>query len=76
MGSDADIVIWDPNKQVRIGLDTTHSATDYCVYEGRNVRGYPVVTVSRGEVVYKDGVVDARPGRGQFLKRGEPIKSK
>jgi dihydropyrimidinase len=73
VGSDADLVVWDPHKEVVLGLDTTHSAADYCVYEGRKVCGYPVVTVSRGEVVYRDGIIAARPGRGRFLQRGEPL---
>ena len=73
VGSDADLVVWDPRMKVRLGLDTTHSAADYCVYEGRRVTGYPVVTISRGEVVYDHGDILAEPGRGRFLERGCPL---
>lgn len=73
VGSDADLVVWDPDREVRLGVATTHSTADYCVYEGRTVRGYPVVTVSRGEVIYRDGEVTASPGRGRFLERGQPL---
>ena len=73
VGSDADLVVWDPRMKVRLGLDTTHSAADYCVYEGRSVTGYPVVTISRGEVVYDHGDILAEPGRGRFVERGHPL---
>jgi dihydropyrimidinase len=72
-GADADIVLWDPNRTVRLGLDTTHSACDYCLYEGYHVIGYPVTVLSRGEFVMENGEITARPGRGRFLRRGRPL---
>jgi len=71
VGADADIVLWDPNKVVVLSTETTHSAADYCVYEGRSVTGYATTTVSRGEVVMGDGLMTAEHGRGQFLPRGD-----
>ncbi|HUK11492.1 MAG TPA: dihydropyrimidinase [Stellaceae bacterium] len=68
VGSDADIAIWDPEKPVRIRQQDLHDAMDYTPYEGREVVGWPVVTISRGDVVWRDGKVIARPGRGEFLR--------
>jgi len=68
IGSDADIAIWDPEKAVRIRQQDLHDAMDYTPYEGREVVGWPVVTISRGDVIWRDGKVIARPGRGEFLR--------
>ena len=68
-GSDADIVLIDPNKQVVLERENLHSNVDYCAYEGIEVQGYPVCTISRGEVIVKDGVVAAQGGRGKFIRR-------
>ena len=69
VGLDADIVVIDPEKRVRLGRETLHSALDHSIYEGIEVTGYPVVTVARGEVVAEDGQVTGRPGRGEYLHR-------
>ncbi len=47
-----------------------HSASDFEVYEGFEIRGWPIVTVSRGEVIFRNGEVTASPGRGQLAPRG------
>ncbi len=69
VGFDADIVVIDPEKRVRLGRETLHSALDHSIYEGVEVTGYPVVTVARGEVVAEDGQITGRPGRGEYLHR-------
>lgn len=69
-GSDADMVLWDPMKQVRITNALMQHAVDNTPYEGMEVKGWPVVTIRRGEVVMRDGVVHAQPGSGQYLARG------
>ena len=69
VGADADIAIWDPDREVTIRNEDLHSAVDYTPYEGMRVRGWPVTTLSRGEVLWNDGVVSAAPGRGRWLKR-------
>lgn len=76
IGSDADIVVWDPDREVTITNDLLHHNVDYTPYEGRTVTGWPVVTVSRGEVVCRDGELLAKKGRGAFLPcdRPEPAK--
>ena len=68
-GADADLVLWDAKKQVVITNQLMQHIIDYTPYEGLEVTGWPVSTIRRGEVVMKDGVVQAEPGTGQFLTR-------
>jgi dihydropyrimidinase len=68
-GSDADLVIIDPERREILGRDKLHANVDYSAYEGIEVQGYPVCTISRGEVIFRDGKINARPGRGKFVKR-------
>ena len=70
VGSDADIVLIDPDKRVTLSATTLNQHTDYCPYEGLEVKGYPVMTMSRGEVIAVNGACTAQPGRGTFLRRG------
>ena len=69
-GADADLVLWDPKKQVTITNETLQHVIDYTPYEGMEVTGWPVATIRRGEVAMRDGKVQAAPGSGQFLARG------
>jgi dihydropyrimidinase len=75
VGSDGDLVVWDPEKEVTLSAKSHHMRVDYNPYEGRKVRGAPAAVLSRGEVIVKDGVFTARAGRGQFVKRqpGPPL---
>jgi dihydropyrimidinase len=73
VGSDADIAIWDPDRVVTINNDMLHHATDHTPYEGQTIRGWPVMTISRGELVWNDGEVLSVPGRGQFIPRQRPF---
>jgi dihydropyrimidinase len=70
-GSDADLVIIDPEKQVTLAQAMLHSNVDYSAYEGFTLTGWPVCTISRGEVIVKDGEFLGKAGRGRFLKRGK-----
>jgi dihydropyrimidinase len=70
VGADADIVVYDPNRQHTISAKTHHMAVDYSCYEGRSVQGASDVVMSRGSVVVRDGEFSGRKGAGQFLKRG------
>jgi len=72
VGSDADIALWDPNREVKITVDLLHDAMDYTPYEGRVVKGWPVKVLSRGEIVAEDGKVSEAAGRGQFLPCEKP----
>lgn len=69
-GYDADIVLFDPEREVALSPRTLHSPIDFSSYEGVTVKGFPVTTISRGEVVVEDGKLLAGPGRGRFLERG------
>jgi dihydropyrimidinase len=69
VGSDADLVVLDPQLRRTIDGRSMRSNADYSVYDGREVYGWPRFTVSRGEVVLEDGQVVAEPGRGRWLHR-------
>jgi dihydropyrimidinase len=69
VGSDADLVVYDPNRRHTISARTHHMDVDYSCYEGRQVQGGADVVLSRGEVIVRDGSFLGRPGRGRFLKR-------
>jgi len=69
VGSDADLVIWDPERETRLAAATLHMRVDYNPYEGRVVRGGPAAVVSRGEVIVERGEWKGAAGRGRFLKR-------
>jgi dihydropyrimidinase len=68
IGSDADIVLWDPQREVTITNDILHHDVDYTPYEGQRVKGWPVLVLSRGEVICEEGKVVAPIGRGVFLR--------
>ncbi|KAF1048625.1 MAG: D-hydantoinase [Herbaspirillum frisingense] len=72
IGSDADIAIWDPHKEVTVRNEMLHHHVDYTPYEGMRLTGWPETTISRGEVVWEDGRVLGAVGRGQFLACGLP----
>ncbi|HWF49720.1 MAG TPA: dihydropyrimidinase [Solirubrobacteraceae bacterium] len=69
VGSDADIVVWDPEKPVTISAGTHHSNVDYNLYEGTEVVGSPEVVLVRGQVVVDGEEMVAPPGTGRFLRR-------
>jgi dihydropyrimidinase len=75
VGSDADIAIWDPHKQVTITVDDLHDAMDYTPYEGFEITGWPETVISRGDVIVRDGNLNAAPGRGAFLPCDRPDPS-
>ena len=60
---------WDPRREVVIRHEKLHDRMDYTPYEGMTVRGWPVVTVARGEVVWSGGQTHGEPGRGRFVPR-------
>lgn len=71
-GCDADIVIYDPNRRVTLSRSILHENVDYTLYDGFELTGYPVMTLSRGEVVANGGAYVGGEGRGRFIKRGLP----
>ncbi|WKZ39970.1 MAG: dihydropyrimidinase [Anaerolineales bacterium] len=70
-GSDADIVVWDPEKKVTYGAAMSHQRTDYNLYEGRELTGYPEKVFLRGKMIVDGNEWKGARGGGQFLKRGE-----
>lgn len=72
VGSDADIVVFDPEKKVTISASTHHSASDYNLYEGMQVQGSPEIVLLRGNVIVEGDQLLAKPGSGQFVKRARP----
>ena len=70
IGSDADIVIFDPNREQTISAATHHMRVDYSAYEGWTVRGVTETVLSRGRVVVENGEFKGKAGGGSFLKRG------
>jgi len=68
-GSDADVVVFDPEKQHLITAANQHSKTDYNLYEGTEVTGSPETVLVRGTVVVDDGELKVEPGFGQYVER-------
>ncbi len=68
-GADADIVIYDPNKDFTVSVKNMHSDYDHTIWEGLSLHGYPVMTFSRGRLVYDNGEFVGEPGWGRFVKR-------
>jgi dihydropyrimidinase len=68
-GSDADIVVWDPEKKLTVSASTHHSNVNYNLFEGTEVQGAPEVVMVRGQVIVEDDELVAQAGAGQFIKR-------
>ena len=66
-GSDADLVLFDPNQAVTIQSQNQHSNVRYTLYEGRSCLGKPVLTMQRGKVLIENGEVKKKPGDARFL---------
>jgi dihydropyrimidinase len=77
IGSDADIVVFDPEKQVTISAKAQHSKVDYNLFEGTTVTGSPDVVLLRGHVLVENDELVASPGIGQYVARarfGQELK--
>lgn len=69
IGKDADIVIYDKDKDYTISVDNMHSDYDHTIWEGKKLHGYPVQTYLRGQLVYDNGEYVGTPGMGKYIKR-------
>ena len=69
VGSDADVVLFDPLKHVEITREGMASNADFEIFEGHSCVGWPVATIARGDIVSQDGRVSSNPGRGRFVRR-------
>jgi dihydropyrimidinase len=77
VGSDADIVVFDPEKKVKISAQTHHSKSDYNLFEGTEVTGSPEVVLLRGQVLVEGDEFVGEVGGGRFVARakfGEELK--
>jgi dihydropyrimidinase len=69
VGADADLVVWDPEKEKTISADGQQSSIDYNVFEGHKVKGLPRYTLTRGQVAVMDGEIKTQEGHGEFVAR-------
>jgi len=69
IGSDADLVIWNPNSEHTLSVHTHHMHVDYSMFEGRKVKGNAETVLSRGEILVKNNLFLGKTGRGKFIKR-------
>ena len=74
VGKDADIVIYDKDKEFTVSVDNMHSDYDHTIWEGAKMHGYPVMTFLRGELVYDNGEFVGEPGMGKYIKRSPRTK--
>lgn len=70
VGSDADIVLWDPHRKYTISAATHFMRVDYNPYEGTTLDGSPALVLARGRVVFEGDKFLGQPGQGEYLKRG------
>jgi dihydropyrimidinase len=68
VGSDADIVLYDPKADYIVKQENMHSKTDYTIWEGCELKGSIVMTLSRGKTVYQQGGFIGAPGWGKFVR--------
>jgi dihydropyrimidinase len=69
IGSDADLVVWDPGKETPLTVENLHMNVDYSPYEHLTVRGYPQMVLARGRVIVEDNRFVGQRGSGRFLQR-------
>ena len=67
MGSDADLVIWDPNAKRTISVETHHQAVDFNIFEGMVCHGVALVTIAGGVVAWENGELSVVKGAGKFV---------
>jgi dihydropyrimidinase len=72
VGADADLAIWNPELERRVGFSMLHDAVGYTPYEGHVVKGWPEIVTSRGRIVVEGGALKVARGSGQFIARGTP----
>ena len=74
-GSDADFCVYDPNMKGTVTPQTMHQLIDYNIYDGLSVKGWPVMTVRRGEILVENGQFKGEKGSGRFIVRKPSIRT-
>lgn len=74
VGKDADIVLYDPKKEVTVSVSNMHSDYDHTIWEGKKLHGYPVQTYVRGKLVYDRGEFVGEAGYGKYIKRESGVE--
>lgn len=69
VGADADLVVVDLETEKTVSADALHSSSDFSIYQGRKLKGWPVMTLSRGELIMQDGKIVGSSGRGKYLHK-------
>ncbi|MGI4778133.1 MAG: dihydropyrimidinase [Janthinobacterium lividum] len=72
IGGDADLAVWNPERETLVTAAMLHDNVGYTPYEGRTLRGWPEVVLSRGRVVVRDNALSAERGSGRYIARGKP----
>ncbi len=72
-GFDADIVLFDPERKVRLSTDFLHESVDWTPYQDLELTGWPQTTIRRGQVIVDKGIFLAKPGSGRYIHRSEPV---
>ncbi|HZC34280.1 MAG TPA: dihydropyrimidinase [Chthoniobacterales bacterium] len=75
VGADADLALWNPEREVTISQSVLHHGCDYTPYEGLKVKGWPMTTILRGQVIVRDGKLEAKSGTGIYLKQNPPKRT-
>ncbi|MCH9672114.1 MAG: dihydropyrimidinase, partial [Gammaproteobacteria bacterium] len=76
VGFDADIAVWDPEREVTISTEMLHDNVGYTPYEGHKVVGWPETVISRGRIVVEAGELQVERGSGEFLRCDKPTMAK
>lgn len=72
VGLDADIAVWDPDREFEVMAGKLHDRVGYTPYEGMRLKGWPVTVINRGRIVIEDSRLQVQPGSGRFIARGRP----
>lgn len=68
IGYDGDLIIVDLKKMRKVSTDVLHGSTDFTPYEGWKMKGWPIMTISKGEVIVEDGQIIGKPGHGKHIR--------
>jgi dihydropyrimidinase len=69
---DADLALWNPDREITVDSSMLHDNVGYTPYQGKRIRGWPEVVMSRGRVVVQDNALQVERGSGQYIRRRSP----